>query len=117
MALVEGIILRIFSNVIYVCIVKIFLFCYCKHLIACIFVKELTKVVEQLQGIPLTRIMACSNDYAAVGTAHGNSKLGCGRGCQSYVDNIVAHAKKRSTHNVADHLAADAGITSNDNLV
>ena len=61
--------------------------------------------------------MTCSDNDATIGTAHGNGKLGCRRGCQPYVDNIVAHAKKRSAHNVADHLAADAGITSYDNLI
>ena len=115
-AMVEGVVFNVFSQMVHIGILESLFLGYAKHLVAFFLVEELTLAIEQLQGIPLARIMRGGDDDAAVGTAHANGQLGGRRGGQSDVDDVVAIAHQSSANHVLHHLARDAGIAANDNL-
>ena len=104
-ALVEGVVFNVFSQMVHIGIFKRLFLGQAQHLVAFFLVEELALAIEQLQGIPLTRIMRGGDDDAAVGTAHTNGQLGGGSGSQSDVDNVVAIAHQGSANHVLHHLA------------
>ena len=117
MLLVEAVVFGIFAYMVNVSIVEIFVISNCQYFVSCSLVEEFTLVVEKLQSIPLTRIVACGDDDTAVGIAHCNSKFGGWCGCKTDVNNIIAHAHEGSANDVANHLTADASVATNNNLV
>ena len=60
--------------------------------------------------------MTCSDDDASIGSSHSHRQFGGGRGGQSDVDDVEAHADKCPADNAAHHLSGDAGIAPYDNL-
>ena len=110
---VECFVIRILPETVNVSINKVFTVGQRKHLVAVGLVQELTLAVEQLQGVPLARIVACGYNNAAVSPSHAHGKL-CGRGCgQADVNNVEACANKRAANNTAHHVARNAGVTAN----
>ena len=115
MLLVICIILYIMSESVNTGIFEILLFRNSKHLVALFLVEKLSATVQQLQGIPLPRVMTRGNDYAAVGNRHAHRKLRSGRRGKTDVDHIIAHTHKRSAHHAVYHPARYAGIAPYDN--
>lgn len=65
MALVEGIVFSIFSEMIHIRIVEVFLLCDTQHLVTISCCEELTLLVEELEGIPLAWVVrSCDDDTA-----------------------------------------------------
>ena len=117
MLLVEAVVFCIFAYMVNVSIVEIFAISNCQYLVSCCLVKKFTLVVEKLQSIPLTRIVACGDDDTTVGIAHCYSKLGGRSGSKTDVNNIIAHTHEGSANDVANHLTADTSVATNNNLV
>ena len=112
MALVECIVFCIFSEMIYICIIEVFLLSDVQHLVTVSCSKELTLLVEELEGIPLAWIVRSCDDDTAGCTTHGNSKFGGRSSSQTDVQHIVAHTHESSTNHILYHLARDARITA-----
>ena len=79
--------------------------------------QELALAVQQLQGVPLGGVVAGGDDDTAVGLVPAYSQLGCWRGGQTDIDDLVSHANQCAANDVAHHGARDTSITTNDNLL
>ena len=112
MTLVEGIILCIFTKVVNISILEVFLLCDAQHLITVSCCKELTLLVEKLEGVPLAWVVRSSDDDTASRTTHGNSQLGGRSSSQADVQHIVAHTHQGATNHILHHLARDTCITT-----
>ena len=112
MTLVEGIVFSIFSEMIHIRIVEVFLLCDTQHLVTISCCEELTLLVEELEGIPLAWVVRSCDDDTAGGTTHGNSKFSGRSSSQTDVQHIVAHTHEGSTNHILYHLARDARITA-----
>ena len=76
--------------------------------------EELALLVEELEGIPLARVMAGCKDNTATCLRHGYCYL-CGRsGGQADVYHVKAHTLQRAAYYHVDHVAGDTGITPKD---
>ena len=117
MTFVESVVFAIMTKIVYICIFECLTLCNVKNLVAISLCKKLALAVEQFQSIPLTWIVACCDDDATVGTAPANSQFCCGRCGETDIYNIEAHTHERSAHHVFNHLARDAGITTNNNFI
>ena len=117
MALVERVVFDILSEVLYVGILKVFVLGNGEHFATVGCGEELALLVEQLQRVPLTRIVTGGDDDAAVGTTHAHGQL-CGRcGGVAYVEHIIAHAHQCAAHHLTHHGTRDAPVAAYDNLV
>lgn len=105
MALVEGVVFDVATQMIYVGIFEGFGLSDAEHLVAGFLVEELAFAVEQLQGVPLAGVVGGGDDDAAVGSAHADGKFGGRRGGESDVDYVVAVAHECAADYVLDHLA------------
>ena len=116
MAVVERVVNDDMSEVFDVGIVEVFFLGHVEHLLSFSSIEELALAVEQLQGIPLARIVGGSNDDAAVGTTHADSQLSGGCRGIADVDDIEAHTYQRATDDIAHHRARDTAVATDDNL-
>ena len=87
-----------------------------EHLIAVVLGEELPTRVEQLESIPLTRIMTGSDDDTTIGLRHGDSQFGGGSCGQTDVEHIESHTHERAADNGVNHLSRHTGITPHNNL-
>ena len=117
MFLVIGVVLAVRTQVIYVCILEVFCFGDAEHLVSLGLVEEFALLVEKLQRVPHTGVMAGGDDNAAACTLHGHSNLGGGGRGQTDVDHIETHAHQGSAHHILDHLTTDTCITTHHYLV
>ncbi len=93
---------------------EVALFGYGKHLFAGCLVEEFALVVQQLERVPLDRVVACGEDEAAVGLLGCHGDFG-GRSCgQSDVDDVEAHADQCARDALVAHFARQSGIAAND---
>ena len=84
-----------------------------QNLLASGFVKELTFVVQQLEGIPLDRVVAGGQDETTIGL-FGCDSYFCSWGSgEADVDDIKAHANQRTRYALVAHFARQTGITAN----
>ena len=113
-ALVECVVFCIFAQSIYVSILEVLLLGDGKYLVAVGGSKELPLVVEELEGIPLARVVGSGDDDTASRTAHGHGKFGGRSGGKADVEHIIPHAHQGATHHVLHHLAGDARIAAYD---
>ena len=74
--------------------------------------KELTLLVEELQGVPLARIVTGGDDDAAHGALHRHGELGGRRRGKADVEYIEAHAHEGAAHYVRYHFARYAGVAA-----
>ena len=112
MALVECIVLCIFSEIVNLRILEIFLLCDSQHLVTIVLGQKLAFLIQQLQGVPLAWIVRSCDDDTASRTTHGNSQLS-GRSCgKTDVEHVIAHAHQGTTNHVLHHLARDTCITT-----
>ena len=80
-------------------------------------IEEFTLLIEEFQGVPLTRVVGGGQDDAAVRTGHYNSQFrGRRRGIAS-LDDIDATGDESTDNQLLDHLAGDAGVLADDHLV
>ena len=77
---------------------------------------ELALVVEQLQGIPLARIVAGCQDDPPAGPFFRNGHFDRRRGRQPQVDDRDAQCAQGIDHQVADDLSRNAGVTTDHHL-
>ena len=117
MLLVVSVVLAIRTQVIHVCILKVFGFCNTEHLVSFCGIEELALGVEEFQGVPHSRIVAGSNDDAATSPFHRDCDFGCGSRGESDVDYVEAHSHKRSANHILHHRSGDAGISADHYLV
>ena len=61
--------------------------------------------------------MAGGQDNTACCFLTSDRQLGGRRGCQAYIDHIIAHAHQRAADERFYHMPAQTGITANHNLV
>ena len=101
------------ANIINGGVVVTLLFGHCQHLLALGIVEELAALVEQLQGVPLSGVVRCGDDDAAVGLVRNHGHLRAGGCAEPYVDDIDTCAEERALHKVFDHRAREAGIATN----
>ena len=117
MATVHGVVLTVVSDVVNVGIVEVFGLGNLQYLLALDLVEELTLAVEQLQRVPLARVMAGGDDDATVGLEPTYGKFGSGGGGEADVDNVVAHADKGAANNAAHHFTRDACVAADDDAI
>ena len=88
-----------------------------QHLGSLSGIEELTPLVQQLQGIPLLRIMAGGQYNATASALHRHGHLG--RRCRGKADvhHIKTHPHQGAHDDVPHHRPGDAGIAPHDNLV
>ena len=111
-ALGERQVLRIAPQVVHIGIAEVLGLGHGEHGVAVFLGQELALTVEQLERVPLPRVVARGYDYAAVGPAHAHGELCRGRRGQPYVHHVEAHADERAADYAAHHVARDAGITA-----
>ena len=117
MLLVVGVILAIGTQVVHIGIREILCLGNAQHLVALLGVQELALLVEQLQCVPLSRVVTGGDDDASGSALHGDGYFGGRRRGQADVHHIESHAHERAAHHVLDHLARDACIAAHDNPV
>ena len=88
-----------------------------EHLAPIFIAEELAALVEQLQRIPLLRVVARSENDASTSQLVCDGQLGGGRRGQIDVDHIEAHAHQRAHDDRFDHRPRHAGVASDDNAV
>ena len=94
--------------------IKGFLLCNSKHFLAFGIVEEFAARVQELQGVPLLGIVACSKDDASGGFLAGNSYFGSGRRGKPYIYHIESHGTESGHHETRHHFAGQTGVTTND---
>ena len=117
MALVERVVFGIVSKPIYISIFKIFLLGNVEHLVAVVLGEKLALLIEQLESVPVAWVVTGSDDDASSSSTPSHGKLGGRCSGQPDVNHIVAHTHEGAAHHVLHHLAGDARITSDNNLV
>ena len=115
--LVVRVVLGVLAQVIHISILEILSLCNAENLLALLLVEELALLVQKLQGIPHTGVVACSEDDTAVCALHCNCNLGGWSAGQTDVHHIKAHAHQSTADNVLHHLARDTCVATNNNLV
>ena len=105
------------SEAVDIGILKFLGFGNAKHLFSLSIVEEFAVAVEQLQGVPLLRVVRSSEDDAAASVLGNHSKLGGWSGGLSNVYDIKSHAGEGANHHLAHHFAREARIaTHNDGV-
>ena len=99
--LVVGVVLNVFAKTVNISIVEVFCLSNLQHLVAFGGIEKFAFLVEELESVPMTGVVASCDDDAATGTFHRHGYLSGGCGGKPDVD----------------HLARDAGITTYYNLV
>ena len=83
-----------------------------QHLVALGGVDELALGVEQLQGVPMLRVVRGGDDNAAVGLLVDNGHLGGRRRGKAGLDDVDAHTDKGAYNQTVDHSARQTGIAT-----
>ena len=83
-----------------------------KHTLALGVAQKLTLAVEQLQGVPLARVVRCGDDDAAVGLVRDDGHLDPRRGAQADVYHIRTARQQGAFDQVGDHLARNPGVAA-----
>ena len=109
--LVGLIAIDVMAQVVNIGILEVLLLGNLQHLSTVLRGEELALAVQQLQRIPLARIMRSRDDDAAVSAKRLHGKLRRGRSGEPDVHDIVAHTHDGSAHHIVDHNARDASIT------
>ena len=92
MFLIVGIVFAITSDVVYIGKLKRFRFCYTQHFISFFLIQEFSMLIQQLQSVPLSGIVAGSQNNATARSFHGYSQF-CSRcRCQSDIHHIKPHS-------------------------
>ena len=113
MAAQPGVVLLLTSQVVHVGIIKVLGLGQTEHLLALGISQEFAIVVQQFQGIPLFGVVRSGNDDAATGMLTHHGKFSSGSRGKADVNDIKAHASKRSDNSVKHHAARQARVTSN----
>ena len=79
--------------------------------------KELTLVVEELEGVPLARVVAGGQDDAAVGLCEEDGHFGGRGGGETALHHVDAAAHEGPDDELFHHVAGQAGVLSDHNLV
>ena len=79
--------------------------------------EELSVASEQLEGVPLPGVMACGDDYPAVGSAHQHGELGRGRGRMAAAYDIHPASCERAAYQLLHHFSAYARVPADDDAV
>ncbi len=116
-ARIEAVVLAVAAQMVHIGIVECLLGSDVEHGIAVVLGEELALMVEQLEGIPLTGVVAGGDDDATCRLTHADGKLGSGGSGKSDVEHIVAHPHQSAADYVAHHVARDARIASYDDVV
>ena len=116
-AVVERVVIDITSQTVDIGVVEILAFGNGQHFVAVFLGQKLTFVVQQLQCVPVARVVAGGDDDTTVGSCHPYGQLGSGRCRQSDVDNVIPHAHQRSANDILHHRSRYAGVASYDYLV
>ena len=66
---------------------------------------ELALLVEEFQGVPLSRVMAGRKDDACIGLQAGDGNLSGRRRAQPDVEHISAHGLQRAANHLVDEEA------------
>ena len=85
-----------------------------KHTLALGVAQKLTLVVEQLQGVPLARVVRRGDDDATVGLVRRDGQLRSGRGAEPDVHHVDAAAEQRSLDQIGHHFTRYAGVAADD---
>ena len=115
--LVDAVVFAVVAHVVHVGEVEIFGLGNGQNLLTLGFVEELALMVEQLQRIPMARIVRRGDDDAAVGLEPAHGQFRGRRGGKADIDHVVAHAHERAADDVFHHLARDAGIAPHDDAI
>src|ERR1700712_5578103 len=81
-----------------------------------IVVEEFSFGIQQLQSIPLHRIVTGGNNDSSAGFLAGYGDLNRGSGRQTEIDDIQTETGEGADNQPGHQLAADAAITANDDL-
>ena len=79
--------------------------------------KELAFVVKELEGVPLTGVMAGGDDDAAIGLGKEDGHFRGGGAGEAAFDNVDAAADERAHHQLLYHVTRHAGILAHNYLV
>ena len=96
---------------------EILALCHTEHLLSVGGCQKFAFVIEQLQRIPMPRIVAGRDNDAAGCVTHAHRQFGCGRGSQTDVHHVEAHAHERSADHILHHFARNARISAHHNGV
>ena len=113
---VKGVVGCVMPQCVNASILVIALFRYVEHLVPVAFRQKFALVVEQFQGVPLPRIMACGYYNATVSLGKPYCQFRSRGGCEPYVNHIVAHTHECAADNAVHHVARQTCVTSNNNL-
>ena len=112
MALVETVVAGIMAQMVYIGIVESLGLGYGEHLGTVGSGKEFALGIEELQGVPLARVVAGGDDDTTIGAAHAHCQFGSGCGGQTDINDIEAHTHEGTANDAIDHRARDAGVTA-----
>ena len=79
--------------------------------------EELALVVQELEGVPLARVVAGGQDDAAVGLREEDGHFRGGRGGEAALDDIDTAAHEGSDDELLHHVARQTGVLADDDLV
>ena len=85
-----------------------------QHALALGVGEEFAVGVEQLQGVPLTRVVRRGDDDAAVGPLGDDGHLGARRGAEPDVDHVGAAGQQGALDQIGDHFARNTGVAAYD---
>ena len=85
-----------------------------QHALALGVGEEFAVGVEQLQGVPLTRVVRRGDDDAAVGMLRNDGHLRAGRGAQPHVDDVGARGQQRTLDQIGDQPSRNACVAPHD---
>lgn len=104
------------ADVVDICGLVILLLGNGEHLSPLLSGEELTLIVEEFEGVPLLWVVAGCDDYSSVRVLGSYGYLGCRRRGEVDIDDIGSHSEEDTRNDVANHLAGDAGVASDNNL-
>ena len=79
--------------------------------------QELAPLIEELEGVPLARVVAGSQDDAAVRLREHHGQFGRGRRGETAADDVHAAGDEGAADELLDHRAADAGVAADDDFI
>ena len=109
---VEIIVCSVRTEIVYICIDKVFASCDIKHFGSVGSCQKLALRVEQFQCVPLCGIMTGCDDNATIGIMMAHSQLCCRSCSKSKVYNVETHTEQCSTNNTSHHLSRNACIAT-----
>ena len=105
------------SEVIHLCECEVLSLSACKHRCTLCRIKELTLLVEELEGVPLLRVMRSCKDDTSVSLFENHSHL-CRRSrAESSLHNVNAASDQCSAHKVLDHVAGKTCVLTYNDLI